>query len=214
MMADFLSIDNIAFTLLGYPMSYIELIGTIFYLWSVWLIMKRRILTWPIGIISVLLYMVLFYQIRLYSDTLEQVYYLGASIYGWVVWNHSAQDKGQVTDVAYSNWRTLILWIVVTGLVSIVVGILMARIHLLLPVFFPEAASFPFLDGLTTIMSFTAMWLMARKKIESWVYWIIVDVIGIWLYFVKDVRFVSLLYVILLVLAINGFYSWHKARMQ
>lgn len=63
-------------------------------------------------------------------------------------------------------------------------------------------------------MSFTAMWLFSRRRIESWIYWIIVDAIGIWLYFVKDVRFVSLLYVILLAMAINGLLSWTKAAAQ
>lgn len=213
-MLNFLNVNNIAFTVLGYPMSYVELFGTILYLWSVWLIMKRRVLTWPVGIVSVLLYLVLFYQIRLYSDTFEQIYYLGASIYGWVIWNKSSKDEDQITDVFYSNKQTIIFWIIITGVVSILVGILMSRIHLLSPAFFPEAASYPFLDALTTIMSFSAMWLMARKKIESWIYWIIVDVIGIWLYFVKDVRFISLLYVILLVMAVNGLRLWHKTLNQ
>ena len=69
-----LSVQNIAFSVLGYPMSYIEFVGTVLYLWSVWLIARRRVLTWPVGIVSVLLYMALFYQIRLYSDSLEQIY--------------------------------------------------------------------------------------------------------------------------------------------
>lgn len=211
-MFGFLSVDNIAFTILNYPMSYVELAGTLLYLWSVWLIMKRRVLTWPVGILSVLLYLVLFYQIRLYSDAFEQVYYLGASIYGWIVWNNSPKDEGQVSDVSYSDARGILLWALITSVVSALAGLLMSRIHLLLPALFPVPASFPYLDALTTIMSFTAMWLMARKKIESWVYWIIVDVIGIWLYFVKDVKFVSLLYVLLLAMAINGFGAWQKAR--
>jgi len=213
-MLNFLSVNNIAFVVLGYPMSYVEFIGTILYLWSVWLIARRKVLTWPVGIASVLLYMALFYQIRLYSDTLEQVYYLGASVYGWIIWNKSAQEDGQIKDVTYSQKNEVILWIVITGIVSLLFGILMSRIHLLMPAFFPEAASFPFLDALTTIMSFTAMWLMAKKKIESWIYWIIVDVIGIGLYYVKDVKFISLLYVILLLMAINGFRSWHKTQIQ
>lgn len=213
-MLNFLSVSNIAFTILNYSMSYVELIGTILYIWSVWLISKRFILTWPVGIVSVLLYMVLFYQIRLYSDTIEQVYYLGASIYGWVIWNKSPKDDGQVIDVIYSNKKVIIFWVIITGVVTIPVSILMSRIHLIFPVFFPEAASYPFLDALTTIMSFTAMWLMAKKKIESWIYWIVVDVIGIWLYFVKDVKFISLLYVILLVMAVNALRSWHKALNQ
>lgn len=206
----FFSIDNIAFTIIGYPMSYIEFIGTVLYLWSVWLISKRQVLTWPVGIIGVLLYMGLFYQIKLYSDAIEQVYYLGASVYGWWKWNKSLKDNGKITDVHYSNPMGMILWIVLTSVVSASAGFLMSRIHILLPVFFPAAASFPYLDALTTIMSFAAMWLMVQKKTESWIYWIVVDVIGIWLYFVKDVKFISLLYVILLILAINGLRMWSK----
>jgi len=213
-MTNILSVDSIAFTILGYPMSYIEFVGTILYLWSVWLISKRNILTWPIGIISVLLYMLLFYQIRLYSDTLEQIYYLGASIYGWWIWNKTPKDNGQIIDVAYSNSKDMIPWIIATATVSILFGFVMTRIHVWLPAMFPEAASFPYLDALTTIMSFSAMWLMAQKKTESWIYWIIVDIIGIWLYFVKDVKFISLLYVILLIMAFNGMAMWNKVNRE
>ena len=210
-MSNFFSVDNIAFTILGYPMSYVEFIGTILYLWSVWLIAKRNILTWAVGIVSVILYMILFYQIRLYSDTIEQIYYLGASVYGWWIWNKSPKDDGQITDVQYSYSKNLILWVVFTGIISVAFGYFMSRVHLFLSVIFPEAASFPYLDAITTIMSFSAMWLMAKKKIESWIYWIIVDVIGIWLYFVKDVKFLSLLYVILLIMVFNGLRMWHKS---
>lgn len=210
-MGNFFSVDNIAFTILNYPMSYIEFIGTILYLWSVWLISKRNILTWPVGIASVLLYMVLFYQIRLYSDTIEQIYYLGASVYGWWVWNKSPKNEGQISDVKYSSRKNVVSWIVFTGIVSFAFGYLISRVHIILPIVFPEKASFPYLDAITTIMSFSAMWLMAKKKIESWIYWIIVDGIGIWLYFVKDVKFLSLLYVILLIIAFNGLRLWHKS---
>ena len=104
MMISWLSVDNIALTLLEYPMSWIELVGTVLYLWSVWLIAKRKMLTWPVGIVSVLLYLALFYQIGLYSDALEQVYYLGASIYGWVFWakgnQKSLAERGATSDEA------------------------------------------------------------------------------------------------------------------
>ena len=110
----------------------------------------------------------------------------------------------------YSSQQTLGWVLGITLVLSVIVGAIMSRVHLWLPVLFPEAASFPYLDALTTIMSFTAMWLMARKRIESWHYWIVVDIIGIWLYYVKEVRFISLLYVILLIMAINGLRMWHK----
>jgi nicotinamide mononucleotide transporter len=206
-----LSIENIAFTVIGYPMSYVELFGTILTLWSVWLIAKRRVLTWPVGIVSSVLFLVLFYQIKLYSDTIEQIYYIITNIYGWWAWDKSPKDNGQVIGVRYSDRNRIMQWIALTLVVSAIVGFLMSRIHLLLPAQFPEPAALPYLDALTTIMSFTATWLMIQKKVECWIYWIIVDVIGIGLYFVKDVKFVALLYVVLLVLAINGFRLWRRA---
>ncbi len=211
-MSHFLSVDTIFFTVFGYPMSYIEFSGTCLYLWSVWLIARRNVLTWPIGIVSVLLYMALFYQIRLYSDTLEQIYYLGASIYGWWYWSKSDRDGRIITGVSFSDVGPLLKWLGLTGFFSVVLGRIMTHIHAWLPQWFPEPASYPYIDALTTVMSFTAMWLMARKRIESWIYWIIVDIIGVWLYYVKNVKFVALLYGILLVLAIKGLLNWMNAN--
>lgn len=211
-MTNLFSVNNTAFSVFGYPLSYIELFGTIFYLWSVWLIAKRRIWTWPVGIVSVLLYMVLFYQIRLYSDALEQVYYLAASIYGWWSWSHSPKEDGTICDVKFSSARWLIAWVLISSVLGIGLGNFMSDAHNLFQRFFPEPASYPYLDAVTTIMSFTAMWLMARRRIESWIYWIVVDVIGIGLYYVKSIKFVALLYVILLFLAIRGFFSWLEFR--
>ncbi len=207
----FFSVNTIAFNILGYPMSYIELVGTLLYLWSVWLISKKNMLTWPVGIISVILYAFLFYQIRLYSDAIEQVYYLGASIYGWWYWKKGLRDQDDSTVfVRVSQVQTIIFWAMGTLALSIIVGIFMKRIHLIMPVLFPEPASYPFIDALTTVMSFSAMFLMAQKRIESWVYWIIVDIIGIWLYYVKEVKFISLLYIVLLFMASNGLRIWFK----
>ena len=207
--ANLLNINTVAFTILDYPMSYIEFVGTIFYLWSVWLIAKRKMLTWPIGIISVILYFFLFYQIRLYSDAAEQLYYLGASIYGWWYWKKGEQDQTKLA-IQISSPLMLIVWAIGTIIASLGLSIIVSHLHIMLPLIFTEPASYPFLDSLTTVMSFTAMFLMARKYLESWVYWIIVDVIGIWLYFVKNVKFLSLLYVILLIIAVKGLFEWLK----
>ncbi len=209
-----LRVDTICCTVLGYPMSWVELAGTVLYLWSVWLIARRNMLTWPVGIASVLLYMTLFYQIRLYSDALEQVYYLGAGVYGWWYWSRSGPDKPEqprVAEVSYSSGRAGLIWLILTVALAAVLGRIMSHVHLWAPGTFPEAASYPYLDALTTVMSLTAMWLMVRKHIESWIYWIVVDVIGIGLYYAKDVKFVSLLYLILLVLAIRGLIDWNRA---
>jgi nicotinamide mononucleotide transporter len=205
------SVDAIWFSIFDYPMSYIEFIGTILYLASVILIAQKNMLTWPVGILSVILYALLFYQIQLYSDAIEQLYYLGASIYGWIYWNRSRSPggaRGGSTAFRFSGIRTLVVWVIFTLLFTAGITLFMARIHILLPELFPLPASFPFLDALTTVMSFVAMFLMAQKRIESWVYWIIVDLIGIVLYFVKDVRFIALLYLFLLVIAVRGLLKW------
>ena len=211
-----LSVETAAFTVLGYPMSYVELSGTLLYLWSVWLMARRRMLTWPVGIASVLLYAALFYQIRLYSDAAEQIYYLAASVYGWRRWKASREGAtgGRAVPVRFSRLKGVVSGIAVTVALSAALGAFMARANLLLPRVFPEPASFPYLDALTTVMSFTAMWLLARGRAESWAYWIAVDVIGVWLYYVKGVRFVALLYVLLLCMAFGGLVSWARAARE
>lgn len=208
------SVNTIFFKILNYPISYLEFFGTILYLLSVWLIAQKNILTWPFGLISVILYGILFYQIQLYSDTIEQIYYFVACIYGWIYWNKNVSEKNGSNDFRYSSLKHLLFWGLITTILSILLAIFMKDIHRLIPTIFPAPASFPFLDALTTIMSFVAMFLMAQKRIESWVYWIVVDIIGIILYFVKDVKFISFLYVVLLVIAIRGFFKWHKEKNE
>ena len=142
----YFSVNKIFFSILDYPMSYLEFIGTLFYLWSVWLIAQRKMLTWPIGIISVILFGMLFYQIQLYSDTIEQLYYLGASVYGWWFWKKEQQDRAtSEINVRRSSFRTIVIWAIVTAIVTVLVTIFMKNIHRVFPVLFPVPASFPFL---------------------------------------------------------------------
>ena len=211
-MPEFLNVNTIFFTVLDYPMSYVEFFGTILYLLSVWLIARKNIWTWPVGILSVLLFMVLFFQFQLYSDSLEQVYYLIASVYGWWFWARRPRASGSTPGFGFSRWPVLAIWAATTLILGIGLGFAMTSIHVWAPAWFPEPASYPFVDAITTIMSLSAMWLMARKRAESWVYWIIVDVAAIWLYFSKGIMFVGCLYVVLLGIAIYGFWKWVRER--
>lgn len=209
----FWSINTTAFTVLDYPVSHLELWGTLFNLWSVVLVARRNIATWPVGLVGVALFLALFYQIRLYADTLEQVYYLFASLYGWRLWALSRPSAAAPTaGIAFSAPRRILVVAAVTALLSVLLGYVLSRIHLWLPAFFPAAAEYVYLDATTTVMSFTATILMARKRTECWWYWISVDVIAIGLYWRKDVRFIALEYVIFLVLAILGLLAWQRQR--
>lgn len=208
-------VNTIAFTTLGYPMSYVELIGTIFNLWSVVLVARNRILTWPVGIIGVVFFLCLFYQINLYSDTLEQVYYLIASVYGWWYWaRRGSAERGGDQLMRFSQRRVLWVCIVATLALSVVLGFITSHLSDWMPAFFPTPASFAYLDALTTIMSFTATLLMAQRRIECWIYWISVDIIGIGLYYAKGVHFIAFLYVLFLFLAISGLVSWLGGRRE
>lgn len=211
---NFFDINNVFFTFLNYPMSYLEFFGTILNILSVWLIARKNIWSWPIGIVAVILFGILFYQIQLYSDLVEQGYFLVTGFYGWWIW-HKAMKTGEKeteedVQVFHNSRRDNIVSLTVVVIGTLIMGFFMCRIHIYLPAIFTLPASFPYLDAFTTVMSFVAQMLMAHKKIESWYLWIVVDIIGIWLYYVKGVKFISLLYLIFLVLAIQGLYKWLK----
>lgn len=211
----FFDINTTLFTFWGYQMSYLECFGTIFNLWCVWLTAKNKILCWPIGLVGVVLFMFLFYQIQLYSDFIEQIYFLVTGFYGWILWHNlratkKEENKNKRLKISRNSLRTNSIYAAVVVFGTIVMGYFIGRVHLYLPNFFPEPASFPYLDAFTTVMSFVATILLAKKKIESWYLWILVDIIGVGLYFVKDVKFISLEYLIFLVIATKGLIDWTK----
>jgi nicotinamide mononucleotide transporter len=96
----------------------------------------------------------------------------------------------------------------IIGVGTVLLGGFMSKVHLIFPNIFSLPATFPYLDAFTTVMSFAATILMVKKKVECWYLWILVDIIGIWLYFARGVKFISLEYVIFLILATKGLISW------
>lgn len=213
-MMELFSVSNVLFTVWGYEMSYIEFFGTIFSLWCVWLVAKNNILTWPVGMVGIVLFGFLFWQIQLYSDFIEQIYFFFMSIYGWWMWSSMKKTKQKTAQtklkITLNSKQSNKIYVVVIVLGTIVMGYFVGHINLYFPQIFPEQASFPYLDAFTTVMSFAATILMAKKKIECWYLWILVDVIGVGLYFEKDVVFVSFLYLIFLFIATKGYFIWRK----
>ncbi|MFH1047491.1 MAG: nicotinamide riboside transporter PnuC [Patescibacteria group bacterium] len=212
-MMEFLSVNTIFFTIAGYPMSYIEFFGTALNLSCVYLVAKNKILNWPIGILAVVLFFILFYEIRLYSDMVEQAYFFVTGFWGWYMWSRRKKTTdtnaaGQL-QVSVARRKEIIWSAAVIFVGTVTLGRLMSNIHLVLPDIFLAPADYPYLDALTTVMSFVATVLMVRRKYECWYLWIAVDFIGIWLYWVKGVKFISVEYMIFLVLASYGLYKWH-----
>lgn len=194
-------------------MSYLEFFGTILNVLTVWLCTKKSVWNWPVGIAAVVLFGVLFYQIQLYSDLLEQVFYLVTGFWGWWAWSFVGRKKqggdegGVITTLSRGQWGGVFVFLVAG---TIVLGWFMANIHVFFPELFSEPASLPYLDAFTTIASFAAQILLIFQKLENWYLWIMVDVIGVGLYFYKEVRFVAVLYFVFLLLATKGFIAWRK----
>lgn len=212
----FFDVNNTLFTILNYPISYLEFFGTLFNVASVYLVAKKKILNWPLGIIGVILFGFLFYQINLYADFLEQIYYFITSIIGWYAWAKAKKPEHEEDDIVVltNTRRQNMAWAGGILALSLLAGWALARVHLWLPAVFPEPAALPYLDAGTTVMSFAAMILMIRRKLENWVIWITVDIIAIGLYWYKEVPFVALLYLVFLVLATDGFITWRKTLQR
>jgi len=209
----FLDVNNTFFTFLGYPISFLEFTGTVINLLCVILVARRNILTWPLGIVGVVLFGILFYQINLYADFFEQIYYFITSVMGWYMWaavrRRNPEDKH--ISVERNSIKANIAWVAgITG-ISVIATWALSNIHIWLPMLFPEPASLPALDATTTVMSFAAQYLMMKRKLENWYLWILVDVIAIWLYWYKEVPFIALLYVVFLFNAIYGWWAWKRA---
>lgn len=209
----FFDVNNTAFTMLGYQISWLEFVGTLFNLACVILVARRNIFTWPISIIAVVLFGALFYQINLYADVIEQVYYLITGVIGWYMWSsvryRNREDKKVV--ITTNSLSVNLLWVAGITAASVVATWALSNVHTWLPAIFPEPASLPAVDATTTVMSFVAQYLMMYRKLESWLLWIAVDVVAVWLYWYKEVPFISLLYLVFLVNAIYGYISWKQA---
>jgi nicotinamide mononucleotide transporter len=203
---EFFQIDHIAFKILDYPLSYIELIGTLFGLISVYYASKANILTWPTGIINELALFVLFFQVQLYADMFLQVYFFIVTIFGWYKWK--SNTAGVPVTSAGPVAIKIIAVIMVIGTIG--VGLIIQSIHSWLPAFFPLPAAYPFADSFVMVGSILATILLARKQLENWYLWIIVDVVSVVVYLLKGIYFLSLEYVIFLGLTSFGLYRWKK----
>lgn len=209
----FFDIDNIFFTLWGYPMSYLEFFATIAGFIFVALEARANILSWPFAIVNAILLFFLFYQVQLYPDMFLQVFFFFTSIVGWWRWAHpkpGEEDRKKELKVSFMTRQQLILLtgVGITG--TILLGTFAKSLHEIFPIVFSKPSAFPYLDSFVTVMSITTTYFMIQKKIESWIIWIIVDVVATYMYFAKEIKFVGIQYLIFCFIAAYGFWHWMK----
>ena len=178
----------------------LEAFATIFGLLSVWFSMRENILVFPTGIINTSIYVYILYFAGLYGDMSINAYYFAMSIYGWNKWLQKTDDTHYIpirNSTKIEKIYSVILMVVSFGLLSYILKNY-------------TSSTVPYIDAFTTSIFFVGMWLMAKKVIDNWVYWIIGDLITIPLYIYKGLTITAFQYLIFTILAIAGYVAWKK----
>lgn len=180
----------------------LEITAVIFGLWSVWGAMKDDVLVFPTGIISTLIYVYLLWKWSLLGDMMINGYYFVMSIYGWYHWTRKKGDTVEFPISYISNQEKVISVILFSITIAFVVVVYL---------FFDKFTTWSaYIDTFITGIFFVGMWLMAKRKIENWIFWIIGDAISIPLYFVKGFTFTSFQFIVFTIIAVFGYIKWKK----
>lgn len=184
----------------------LELIAIFFGLLSVWFAKKNNILVFPTGIINTGIYVYLLWKWDLLGDMIINFYYVVMSVYGWYHWSRKKGEQNQYEIAIASKKEWFYSFYIFTATIILVVGVYL---------FFGKFTHWTsYVDTFVTGIFFAGMWLMARRKIENWLFWIIGDIISIPMYFVKGYTFTSIQYLIFTIIAFYGYREWKKKLQQ
>ena len=167
---------------------------------GIWLSTRRNLLCWPVVLVSDLLYLVVFYRVRLYSDALLQIFFLAFTLYGWWYWWRGVRQEGEVRVVRLPR-PSLLAGLAAGAVASVLLGFLMTRI----------GAALPRLDATLMSFSLVASWWQTRKHTANWWLWIAVDLVYIGEYIYKGLGPTAALYAGLTALAALGLRDWSRA---
>lgn len=212
-----------------YDLSYIEAVGTAAGLLCILLASFEKTINYLFGLINVTLFAVIFFQIQLYANLLLQVFFFGANIYGWYAWSRMSSAQEAELKIRWLSLpkalTTLVISILAIIFLTLNIDVVFGRLatwavellnlfgaNLTLPILDPDA--FPFWDSTMTVLSVVAMILMTRKYVENWLLWVVINVISVVIFFIQGVYAMSLEYLILLGIALNGSRLWIKSAKQ
>ncbi|MFT5617307.1 MAG: nicotinamide mononucleotide transporter [Arenicella sp.] len=179
----------------------IELVGTIFGIICVALNLVENIWAWPTGIISVALFICIFWDANLYGDFGLHIVYLGLGFYGWYNWLYGGKKQTELR-ISLSKRKELLILGLVGVVCTIVLGFILDN--------YTKDAAYPYWDATTTCFSLIAQYQLTKKKAENWLVWIFVDFICVGVYYYKGLYIVTFLYFIYLFLATAGYFNWKR----
>ncbi|MCX8472908.1 MAG: nicotinamide riboside transporter PnuC [Sediminibacterium sp.] len=181
-----------------------EIVAVIFGVFTVWLNKLENIWGFPLGMINTILYVVICFNSSLFGESAVNLYYTLVAMYGWYLWS---KKKGntyslQISSSSGKDWLKQIIFFLISY------SLLVLALHYLKDKFYPN--SLPYLDGLASASAFTAMWLLAKKKLENWLWWILTNICSIMLFLYKGLWITSIQFLIYLVIAVWSYIDWHK----
>ena len=180
-------------------MLLVEIIAVVFSLACVILTVRTTIWNWPVGLIGIFAYAILFFNSRLYADFGLQFVFFTQTAFGWWYWLKG--DNGEKAKITNIGGKEIIFWGAASIALYLFVVFILKRY---------TNSDVAMIDSFVSVGSLLANWMLAKKKLESWIIWIVVDVIYIGLFIYKGLYLSSVLYVVFLGLSINGYINWNK----
>jgi nicotinamide mononucleotide transporter len=188
--------------------NWVELVGVLFALVYLYLSVRENIWLWITGFVSSFFFLIVYFDERLYADMGLQVYYLVISVYGWMVWRYGRKKTGRPKMPVSRTTGALALKL---GIAFFLIYVIVAAALLGLPELIGIPASdLPYWDAFTTTGSILATWMLARKKIEHWLVWIVVDSVSAGMYIYKGLTITTLLFVVYTIVAVLGYREWSQ----
>jgi len=180
---------------------WLEWCGVFTGILCVWLAAKNNIWSWPIACVSVIIYVIIFSEGKLYADAGLQIYFLVTNIYGWYYWSKQKDNPNQERPVINITKNEIIVSVIAVIAFTLALGFTLFK---------QTDASFPFTDSFCTACSIIAQIFLARKVIQNWLIWIFVDIIYVSVYFSKDLYATGLMYTLYIGIAAMGYIDWRK----
>lgn len=181
---------------------YIEILGTVFGLLYIFFSIKQSSWCWPFGIISSVIYILVFFKSGFYADMGLQFYYVFIGFYGWYHWIFGGKKgNNQHLEITKTKLRLWIILFIINAVLFVLISFILVNY---------TDSTIPYWDAFTTAASIIATWMLAQKKIEHWIIWIVVDIISLGLYIFKDLYATAILFTVYSILAFIGYSEWKK----
>lgn len=185
-------------------MSWWEVVAVVTALVYLLLAMAERIECWYAALVSTAIYTVLFWDVSLLMESALQVYYMAMAVYGWWQWN-KGDNAGEKLTIQIWTLRTHLLALIILAVLVVVSGYLLSN---------NTEAAWPYLDSFTTWASVITTYMVAKKVLENWLYWLLIDSVSIFLYIDRGLYFTALLFMLYIVIVCFGYFQWRRRYHQ